>query len=111
MRREGERRKPGGQNGHAPAGRELRPEDQIDEIVDHYPDACGRCAAQFAPEQRTQGGRFGRHQLAELPPISVTCTEHRTHQRRCRRCRAKTSTRLPEGIDACVWGPRCKPRS
>jgi transposase len=37
MRREGEQRKAGGQPGHRGAGRELRPEDQIDEIVDHLP--------------------------------------------------------------------------
>lgn len=106
MRGEGERRKPGGQSGHAGAGRELRPEDQIDEIVDHYPEACGSCGARFAFEQRTRGGRFGRHQRAELPPIGVTWTEHRTHQLRCRRCRARTSGRLPDGIGACACGPR-----
>jgi hypothetical protein len=39
MRREGEQRKAGGQSGHRGAGRELRPEDQVDEIVDHFPDA------------------------------------------------------------------------
>ena len=37
MRREGERRQAGGQPGHRGAGRELKPEDQVDEIVDHYP--------------------------------------------------------------------------
>src|SRR3954447_15265717 len=106
MRREGERRKAGGQSGHAAAGRELRPEDQIDEIFDHYPEACGRCGARFAAEQRTRSGRFGRHQRAELPPISVTWTEHRTHQLRCRHCRSGTSARLPDGIGAWAFGPR-----
>jgi transposase len=47
MRGEGEQRKAGGQPGHSGAGRELRPEDQIDEIVDHYPDACGGCGRAF----------------------------------------------------------------
>ncbi len=106
MRREGEGRKAGGQSGHRGAGRELRAEDQIDEIVDHYPDACGSCGARCAPEQRAHGGRFGRHQIAELPPISVTWTEHRTHQLRCADCRARTSARLPDGTGACAFGPR-----
>src|SRR5437764_11896769 len=70
MRREGERRKAGGQPGHRGAGRELRPEDQVDEIVDHYPDACGGCGERFEDEQRRAGVRFGRHQVAELTPIS-----------------------------------------
>ena len=98
MRREGEQRKAGGQPGHRGAGRELRPEDQIDEIVDHYPDACGGCGREFTAEQRRPRRRFGRHQVAELPPISVIWTEHRTHQLRCRHCRARTSARLPDGI-------------
>jgi transposase len=105
-RREGERRKAGGQPGHRGAGRELKPEDQIDEIVDHYPDACGGCGERFAEEQRGPGGRFGRHQVAELPPISVSWTEHRTHQVRCRHCRARTTARLPEEIAGSPFGPR-----
>jgi transposase len=79
MRREGERREAGGQSGHRGAGRELRPEDQVDEIVDHYPNACGGCGRRFDLGQRRPGGRFGRHQSAELPPISVIVCEHRTH--------------------------------
>jgi transposase len=106
MRREGERRKAGGQPGHRGAGRELKPEDQVDEIVDHYPDACGGCGRRFGEGQRHPGGRFGRHQVAELPPISVIVTEHRTHQLRCRGCLARTSARLPEEIDASPFGPR-----
>jgi transposase len=104
-RREGERRKAGGQPGHRGAGRELRPEDQVDEIVDHYPDACGACGHRFGERQRRPGGRFGRHQVCELPPISVIWSEHRTHQLRCRRCRARTSARLPEVIGSCAFGP------
>jgi transposase len=106
MRGEGEARRPGGQSGHQGAGRELRPEDQVDEIVDHYPDACGRCRRRFAPEQRRPEGRFGRHQIWELPPISVIVTEHRTHQLRCRYCRARTSARVPKLIAASAFGPR-----
>jgi transposase len=106
MRREGEQRKAGGQPGHRGAGRELRPEDQVDEIVDHYPEACGGCGRRFDAEQRRPGGRFGRHQVCELPPISVIVTEHRTHQLRCRRCRARTSARLPQEIGGSPFGSR-----
>ncbi|MBV9416383.1 MAG: IS66 family transposase [Solirubrobacterales bacterium] len=106
MRRERERRKAGGQPGHRGAGRELKPEDQVDEIVDHYPEACGGCGRRFDEEQRRPGGRFGRHQVCELPPISVIATEHRTYQLRCRHCRARTSARLPVEIDGSVFGPR-----
>jgi transposase len=105
-RREGEQRAAGGQPGHRGAGRELRPEDQVDEIVDHFPDACGGCGRAFTSWQRRPKRRFGRHQVAELPPISVLWTEHRTHQLRCRHCLARTSARLPNGIADCAFGPR-----
>jgi transposase len=106
MRREGERRQQGGQPGHRGAGRELKPSDQMDEIVDHYPLACGGCGRQFDEDQRRPGHRFGRHQVAELPPISVIFTEHRTHQLRCRHCRARTSARLPSEIAGSPFGCR-----
>lgn len=106
MRGQGEARKPGGQAGHRGAGRELKPQDQMDEIVDHYPDACGGCGRRFAVEQRRPGWRFGRRQVAELPPISVRWTEHRTHQLRCRHCRSKTSAPTSQQIARSAFGPR-----
>jgi hypothetical protein len=57
--------------GHLGAARELKTEDQVDEIVDHYPEARGGCGRRFDEEQRRPGGRSGRHQVCELPPISV----------------------------------------
>ena len=104
--REGEGRTAGGQAGHRGAGRELKPEDQIDEIVDHYPDACGGCGHAFTEEQRRPKRRFGRHQVVELPPISVITVEHRTHQLRCRECLARTSARLPARIAGSPFGSR-----
>jgi transposase len=78
----------------------------MDEIVDHYPQACGGCGRRFDVQQRRPGGRFGRHQVCELPPISVIVCEHRTHQLRCRHCRVRTSARLPELIAASPFGSR-----
>jgi transposase len=106
LMRDGERRAAGGQPGHLGAGRELEPEDQVDEIVDHYPDACGGCGREFTDRQRRPKRRFGRHQVCELPPISVITVEHRTHQLRCRGCLARTSAQLPEEIDASPFGAR-----
>jgi transposase len=78
----------------------------MDEIVDHYPQACGGCGREFGEDQRRPSHRFGRHQVAELPPISVVFSEHRTHQLRCRQCRARTSAPLPEEIAFSPFGPR-----
>ena len=106
MGREREQRRAGGQPGHRGAGRELRPEDQVDEIVDHFPERCGDCGRRFDDRQRRPRGRFGRRQVAELPPISVTWTEHRTRQLRCRHCRSRTSAPLPGQIARSGFGPR-----
>ena len=81
-------------------------EDQIDEVVDHYPEACGGCGRRLRSGQRGPRRRFGRHQVAELAPISVIWSEHRTHQLRCRHCRARTSAQLPPQIGASAFGPR-----
>jgi transposase len=105
---EGANRKAGGQEGHAGAGRRLEPEDQVDEIVEHYPEVCRGCGHRFGEDERRPGGRFGRHQIVELPPISVLLVEHRTHRSRCPDCRAETTAALPAGIGASAFGPRLR---
>jgi transposase len=103
-KREGEKREQGGQPGHRGAGRKLLPEDQVDEIVDHYPDACGGCGREFGEDERRPTNRFGRHQVSELPPIVVIFTEHRTHHARCPRCGKRTAARLPDGVGDSPFG-------
>ena len=105
LARGGGERRAGGQPGHKGSGRKLAPEDQVDEIVDHYPERCGGCEHEFGSDERIAGRRFGRHQVAELPPIAVVVTEHRTHRLRCAACRAKTTAVLPDGIAASAFGP------
>jgi transposase len=99
-------RKAGAQPGHRGSGRELAPEDQVDEIVDHYPQSCAGCGHEFEESERSPSRRFGRHQVAELPPTSVILTEHRTHRVRCPRCRVGTTAELPDGLGCTAFGPR-----
>jgi transposase len=103
-RREGER-KPGGQSGHRGAGRKLLGEDQMNEIVDHYPEACSGCEREFREDEKAPYRRFGRHQIAELPPIVVLYTEHRTHHLRCPECGKRTAGELPEALSGSRFGP------
>ncbi|MCA1680842.1 MAG: IS66 family transposase [Actinobacteria bacterium] len=103
--REGAARKAGGQPGHCGSGRKLAPEDQLDEIVDHYPDACGGCGHEFGESERVPSRRPGRHQVAELPQIAVVLTEHRRHRLRCPGCQAKTTGVLPAGVAGSAFGP------
>jgi len=104
-KREGER-KAGGQSGHEGAGRPLLPEDQVDVIVDHYPERCHGCGHEFGAEKLSATGRSGRYQVAELPPLAVILSEHRTQRLRCPRCRRETSATLPADLSGSAFGPR-----
>jgi len=106
--REGAKREAGGQEGHRGAGRKLTPEDQVDEIVAHYPPQCCGCGHQFTVDEHRPGGRFGRHQVCELPPISVMLIEHRTHRLHCPECGTRTTAALPAGVGASAFGPRLR---
>jgi transposase len=106
LAKDGAGRKAGGQEGHRGAGRKLAPEDRVDEIVDHHPHACRGCGREFGEDERRPGGRFGRHQVAELPPLGVLLIEHRTHRLRCSCCGEKTTAPLPAGIGGSAFGPR-----
>ena len=75
MRSEQEQREAGAQPGHRGAGRKLAPEDQVDEIIDHFPESCRHCGHGFEGVDLSPSARFGRHQVAELPPIAVRLTE------------------------------------
>jgi transposase len=93
-RGDAQKRKAGGQPGHRGAGRELLPEDQMSEIVDHYPDECSGCGRGFTEGEKVPRHGPGRHQVAELPPSTVVYCEHRTHRLRCRGCRKRTRATL-----------------
>jgi transposase len=101
-----ERRRAGGQPGHRGAGRKLLPEDQVDAIVDHYPERCEGCGHEFSEEEHAPTGRPGRHQVAELPPTRVIVSEHRTHRLRCPRCRRRTAAALPAEVSGSAFGPK-----
>jgi transposase len=104
LKKDGNKREAGGQPGHRGAGRELLPEDRVQEIVDHYPDQCGGCGREFTDSEKVPRHGPGRHQVAELPPIGVVYTEHRTHRLRCPGCRERTRAKLG-AIGESAFGP------
>jgi hypothetical protein len=108
LRGEREQRKAGGQPGHRGSGRKLAPEDQVDEIVDHFPTSCRHCGHGFGSAELRPCSRFGRHQVAELPPIAVRLTEHRTHRLCCPQCKAATTAALPDELKGSAFGPRAQ---
>lgn len=108
LSRDRERRAAGGQSGHEGAGRSFAPEDQVDEFVDYYPPRCRGCGHEFSDEERVPSRRPGRRQVAELPPITVLLTEHRSHRLRCPCCKRKTAAEFPAQVVASAFGPRLR---
>jgi transposase len=86
----GSGRKRGGQHGHEGRYRRLLPPEQVDEIVEHWPERCRSCAHEFSASDRVDAAEPARRQLAELPPIAVRVSEHRLHRVCCPECAAVT---------------------
>src|SRR6266705_6249770 len=104
-RGEGSGRKRGGQHGHEGRCRRLLPPEQVDAIVEHWPDRCRSCARAFAERERVDAAEPSRRQVAELPPIVVRVTEHRLHRVCCPECAAVT-TAEPPAASRWAFGPR-----
>jgi transposase len=98
-------RGPGGQPGHPGHGRRFQPLERVDEIVEHWPDRCG-CGRVIRETERVAAGEPARHQVAELPPVTVIVTEHRLHRVCCPGCGRVAGARLPAGIPVGAFGAR-----
>jgi transposase len=75
-------RKSGGQLGHEGHGRKLKPESEVDRIVDVQPERCGQCGTLLLGEDAEPE----RHQVTELPRITPAVTEYRRHCLWCVAC-------------------------
>jgi transposase len=98
-------RKPGGQPGHEGKGRELLEASMVDEVVDHWPAACG-CGHVFVESELVGDGAPARHQVEELPAMATIVTEHRCQRVRCPKCGRRARGELPGGAAASAFGPR-----
>ena len=96
----------GGQPGHEGKHRPLLPLERVDEVIDHWPVRCHACAHAFGEGERIAVTPPQRHQVAELPPIAVTVSEHRLHRLRCPACAAETRAELPAEVPRSAFGPR-----
>jgi transposase len=97
-------RKSGGQKGHP--GTTLSFTDAPDHIVEHVPDCCGNCGGSLeqAPSVNTE-----RRQVVDIPPLSLTVTEHIAHTRCCPGCGAETEADFPsEARSPVQYGPNVK---
>src|ERR671918_1017997 len=105
-RRPGSGRKRGGQPGHEGRHRRLLPPEQVDEVVEHWPERCLACARLFAEWDLVDAAEPWRQQVAELPPIAVRVSEHRLHAVCCPGCAAQTRAGLPARVSRSAFGPR-----
>ena len=105
-RKQGSGRSRGGQPGHEGKHRPLLALGRVDEVVDHWPACCHACAHAFVEGERVDVAAPQRHQVAELPPIAVTVSEHRLHRLRCPACAAQTRAELPADVPRGAFGPR-----
>jgi transposase len=95
--RERSGRKPGGQKGHR--GETLRPVENPDVIVNHYPETCTQCKASVPAEASTA---YRSRQVVDIPEPKVVVTEHRAHGCACPNCAAVTWASFPQDIKAPV---------
>jgi transposase len=105
-RGKGSGRKRGGQQGHEGRYRRLLPLEEVDEVVEHWPERCQSCECEFSGLELLDAVEPRRHQVAELPPIAVRLTEHRLHGVCCPGCAALTRAELPREVPRTAFGPR-----
>jgi transposase len=96
----------GGQPGHEGRHRRLLPPEQVDEVVEHWPERCRSCAHVFDGPELVEAAEPWRHQVAELPPIAVRVTEHRLHGVCCPECATRTRAEFPDQLPRSAFGPR-----
>jgi transposase len=95
----------GGQPGHQGHGRELLETIAVDEVVVHWPVACG-CGHVFCDTERVAVGEPVRHQVEELPQISTIVVEHQCPRVSCPDCGGRERAELPVQIAGSALGPR-----
>jgi transposase len=96
----------GGQQGHEGRHRRLLAPEQVDEVVEHWPERCRSCARVFGEQELVDAAEPWRHQVAELPPTAVRVTEHRLHGVCCPECATRTRAGLPREVSRSAFGPR-----
>lgn len=95
-------RKSGGQPDHEGHGRTLKPESEVDQIIEVRPESCEQCGTLLLGEDPEPE----RHQVTELPRITPMVTEYRRHRLCCVACGARTQAPWPATMPTGSFGPR-----
>jgi len=97
-------RSQGAQPGHEGRGRDLLPACAVDEVIEHWPKRC-RCGHVFSVDERQPAGEPARHQVEELPALTVRVIEHRSQRVRCPGCGGAARGQLPPEVTGSAFGP------
>lgn len=103
-KRQGKRKsgkKRGGQPGHEGHSRPLYSVEQCESVTDYYPESCACCGERLSGEDANPY----RHQIVDIPPITLKVEEHRLHKLVCKQCGSATRAELPAGICPNSYGP------
>ena len=92
----------GGQPGHTGHGRTLKPETEVDHLIEVRPESCGQCGTLLLGEDPDPE----RHQVTEVPRITPVVTEYRRHRLSCVACGASTQAAWPATMPTGSFGPR-----
>jgi len=95
-------RQTGGQPGHTGHHRQLKPESEVDRIIDVRPERCGQCGTLLLGEDADPE----RHQVTDFPRITPMVTEYRRHCLWCVACGASTQAAWPAPMPEGSFGPR-----
>ena len=95
-------RKSGGQPGHEGHGRKLKPESEVDQIIDVRPEQCEQCGTLLLGEDPEPE----RRQVTEVPRITPIVTEYRRHCLWCVACGVGTQAAWPTTMPPGSFGPR-----
>jgi transposase len=96
-------RSQGAQPGHEGHGRDLLPPCAVDEVIEHWPERCG-CGHVFSVAEHRGMGEPARHQVEELPAITVRVIEHRAQRVCCPECGAPARGELPPEVTDSAFG-------
>src|SRR5262245_60685313 len=92
----------GGQPGHEGHGRKLKPESEVDQIIDVRPEQCGQCGTLLLGDDAEPQ----RHQVTDIPRITPVVTEYRRHCLWCVACGTWTQAPWPATMPVGSFGPR-----
>jgi transposase len=96
----------GGQVGHSRHSRELVLLEQVDEVIEIYPQVCEQCRFPLRPSD--QVGQPLRHQVWELPLVKATVKEYQFYTSECNHCLQLTQSakNWPKAVPTGQFGPQ-----